>query len=334
VDYETIADEKGRRLIFFGVHAGYAGMIEGLWCFDRRLRTRGRPSPFESVRHAYEYDSLGQAKAGLEPIAERLRRQSGEAGPLVFGIAGYGNVARGCQEVLDWLGAIEVAPDELPEVASGRSPAPGPLLKVIFKEEDMVEPVADPESVVARPFDLQDYYDHPEKYRGCFERHLPYLDMLINAAYWDQRYPRLVTRRWARKAYAGDREPRLQVIADISCDLEGGIELTVRTTEPDAPCYTYDAETDSAQMGVSGKGPVVMAVDNLPCELPRESSETFSAVLVGMVPALVAADWRVDFDQLDLPPVLKRAVIAHRGELTPSYLYLQESLRNHRITAT
>jgi alpha-aminoadipic semialdehyde synthase len=336
VDYETIVDEHGRRLIFFGLHAGYAGMIEGLWCLDRRLRSRGRPSPLESVRHAYQYDDLGQARAELEPIAERLRQRGAEAGPLIFGIAGYGNVARGCQEVLGWLGAVEVDVSELPDLASGRSPAPAPLLTVVFREEDMVEPVADAETRNAGTsdaetgavpaFELQDYYDHPERYRGRFESYLPHLDMLVNAAYWDERYPRLVTRRWAQQSYGGDDEPRLQVIADISCDLEGGIELTLKSTQPDAPCFTYDPRRDAVEMGYAGAGPVVMAVDNLPCELPRESSEHFSRVLRDMVPALAAADWRADFERLDLPLHLKRAVIVHRGELTPAYHHLKDHL--------
>jgi hypothetical protein len=67
-------------------------------------------------------------------------------------------------------------------------------------------------------------------------------------------------------------------------------------------------------------------VDNLPCELPRESSQHFSLALREMVPPLAAADWRRDFQSLDLPSHLKRAVIVHRGELTPSYEYLKASL--------
>ncbi len=338
VDYESIVDERGRRLIFFGLHAGYAGMIEGLWCLDRRLRSRGRPSPFESVRHAYQYDDLEQARAELEPMSDRLRQRGREAGPLIFGIAGYGNVARGCQEVLKWLGAVEVEVGELADLAGGRAPAPAPLLTVVFKEEHMVEPLApetpadpenrDAETGVVPAFELQDYYDHPERYRGRFERYLPHLDMLVNAAYWDERYPRLVTRRWARQSWGGDHEPRLGVIADISCDLEGGVELTLKSTQPDAPCFTYDPLTDTVEMGYAGAGPVVMAVDNLPCELPRESSEYFSRVLRDLVPALAAADWRAGFERLDLPPELKRAVIVHRGELTPAYRYLKDHLEN------
>jgi alpha-aminoadipic semialdehyde synthase len=119
------------------------------------------------------------------------------------------------------------------------------------------------------------------------------------------------------------------VIGDISCDIEGSVELTVRATEPDNPCYVYLAQEDMALDGVEGNGPVIMAVDNLPCELPKESSQYFSSTLRDMVPPLVATDWQSSFDQLDLPACLKRAVIVYRGELTPSYQYLHKHLEAH-----
>lgn len=72
-----------------------------------------------------------------------------------------------------------------------------------------------------------------------------------------------------------------------------------------------------------------MAVDNLPCELPRESSQYFSMALREMVPPLASAEWQVDFESLDLPAYLKRAVIVHNGALTPSYSYLEKHLRAH-----
>ena len=185
----------------------------------------------------------------------------------------------------------------------------------------MAEPKA-----AGTPFVLQDYYKHPENYRGVFDRHLPHLDLLMNTIYWDERYPRLVTRRWARAHYGDGRQPRLQVIGDISCDIGGGVELNVGTTDPDEPCYVFDPATDKVVPGVAGEGPVVMAVDNLPCELPREASERFSRVLRAMVPTLAAADFTVEFADLQLPDHLKNAVVAHRGELTPAYRYLGANL--------
>jgi alpha-aminoadipic semialdehyde synthase len=228
----------------------------------------------------------------------------------------------GAQEVFDCLKPVEVAVADLRATASATA---GPrLVKVVFREEDMVE-----RKEQNIPFNLQEYYAHPERYEGCFEKHLPHLDVLVNCIYWEPRYPRLVTREWARQNYLPGSAPRLKVIGDISCDIEGSVELTVRATDPDHPCYVYLPEQDSGRDGVEGNGPVIMAVDNLPCEIPRESSQYFSSVLRDMVGPLVDADWQVPFETLDLPPYLKRAVIVHNGRLTPDYRYIQKHLEAH-----
>jgi alanine dehydrogenase len=321
VDYERVVDEQGRRLIFFGVEAGQAGALETLRALGQRLKARGVDTPLSELRHAYEYDDLASAMEHLRSIGQAVLEGGSSRGfpwPLVFGVAGYGNVARGCQEILDCLPVGEVAVADLPEA---RTSSHLPFLKVTFREEDMVKPAQE-----GTAFELQDYYQHPEKYAGRFEDHLPHLDVLLNTIYWDERYPRLVTREWARANYGSGREARLQVIGDISCDVEGSIELTLKTTQPDEPSFVYDPGTDSVVMGVDGNGPAVMAVDNLPCELAREASEHFSHVLRTMVPELARADWSADFETLELPSHLKKAVIVHRGALTPDYQYLTRYL--------
>jgi len=318
VDYEKITDDQKRRLIFFGCHAGYAGMVETLRCLGQRLAVSGVATPFSRVRPAFKYSDLNEAKAHLTAVGDQSAHQA-QARPLIFGFSGYGNVSTGAQEILDCLKPVEVAVADLPAVACAAS---GPrLVKVVFREEHLVQ-----RKERNLPFNLQEYYDHPERYEGCFEKHLPYLDVLVNCIYWDARYPRLVTREWTRKNYLPDRAPRLKVIGDISCDIRGSVELTLRATEPDHPCYVYLPEQDSVRDGVEGNGPVIMAIDNLPCEFPRESSQCFSSVLREMVGPLVNADWRAPFEMLDLPPCLKRAVIVHQGRLTPDYQYIQKHL--------
>jgi alpha-aminoadipic semialdehyde synthase len=175
-------------------------------------------------------------------------------------------------------------------------------------------------------FDLQEYYDHPERYRGVFERYLPHLDILVNCIYWEPRYPRLFSKEAVRELYR-EGQPRLRVISDITCDVEGAIECTIKATEPDNPVYVYDPVADRAIDGIEGNGPVMMAVEILPSELPRESSAYFSGVLKGYVPAIAAADYSGDFASCDLPPEIKRAVIAYRGELTPDYRYIEKLLQ-------
>jgi alpha-aminoadipic semialdehyde synthase len=298
-------------------------MIETLCCLGQRLKAKGTTTPLAEVKHAHEYGTLEKAEEHLRQIGKRIEEGGLDESlrPLVFGIAGYGNVSRGCQEILSCLPVKEVAPADLSKAAVRAGAASPPILKVVFKEEDLVRP-----ALPGAKFELQDYYDHPEKYVGCFEDYLPHLDVLLNTTYWDERYPRFVTKKWVKENYGPDRKSRLKVIGDISCDIGGAIELTAQPTTPDAPSYTYEPATDSIRWGCDGIGPAIMAVDNLPCELPREASTYFSRMLRGMVAPLTQADWDADFAQLNLPEELKGAVILHRGELTPPYRYLEQYL--------
>ena len=327
IDYERIADEQNRRLIFFSVHAGYAGMIESLVCLARRMEYNGVKTPLLELKHAYEYGSLIEAKNHLLQIGNRIQAEGmGDHGdPIIIGLAGYGNVSKGCQENFGRQRLGNFAAADLENTAGMAAAQAGPLVKVVFKEQDMVEPKSDDAQFV-----LQDYYQRPENYRGVFEKYLPHMDLLMNTIYWEERYPRLVTKKWAKTQYGPDKHPRLQVIGDISCDIEGSIELTLKAPMPDQPCFVFDPQTGQIHDGIEGDGPVIMAVDNLPCELPRESSEYFSEVLRDMMTALGQTDFQSDFEGLHLPSHLKKAVITHRGELTPSYKYLQDALDKAR----
>jgi alpha-aminoadipic semialdehyde synthase len=148
--------------------------------------------------------------------------------------------------------------------------------------------------------------------------------VLLNCVFWDAPYPRLVTKAAVRRLYDDAAPPLLRVIGDVSCDIEGSVELTVKETHIDAPVYVYDPEAGGIADGVAGRGPVVLAVGNLPCELSRESSEAFSAALSPFVPALAATDFSAPYARLRLPPELHRALILHHGEFTPGYEYMRE----------
>ena len=332
IDYEKVTDEKGRRLIFFGRHAGIAGMIETLWALGQRLDWEGIPNPFSQLGHTYEYKDLAEAKEAISKVGEKLKAEGlpQSVPPLICGVAGYGNVARGVWEILDLLPIKEIEPKEVASLAALRQPFDGAqdkaqdaanvIYKVVFKEEHTVEPISPKDR-----FELQDFYDHPEKYRNKFESYVPYLTLIVNCIYWEEKYPRLVTNEYLKQLY-GAGKPRLRVIGDISCDIEGAIECTVRSTEPDEPVFVYNPFTGEATSGHEGEGPVVMAVDILPSELPRDASVDFSGVLSEFTPAIAKADFSVPFEQLELPPEIKRAVIAYHGELTPDYRYIEEFL--------
>jgi alpha-aminoadipic semialdehyde synthase len=126
--------------------------------------------------------------------------------------------------------------------------------------------------------------------------------------------------------YSGDYRSSLRVIGDISCDVDGGVECTVKATDPGNPVFVYEPQHDNIREGIHGNGPVVMAVDNLPSELPKDASVYFSSVLKDFIPALASCDFSENYDELALPYPLKKAVIVHKGELTPDYTYLNEFL--------
>jgi alpha-aminoadipic semialdehyde synthase len=195
------------------------------------------------------------------------------------------------------------------------------VYRVLFKEEHTVAP-----NEPGAHFDLQDYYLHPGKYHSTFERYLPHLTVLMNSNYWDERYPRLLTKAYARTLWGSGRQPRLRVIGDASCDIEGSVECTLKATEPDDPVYVWSPDAGEVTMGVAGKGPVILAVDILPSELPREASEYFSEILEPFIPAIARADYTVPFEELDLPSEIARALILYHGKLTPDYRYLAKHL--------
>jgi len=329
IDYEKICDESGRRLIFFGRFAGLAGMIDTLWALGRRLKTEGFTTPLAEIKPAHAYDSLHEAKRAIRIAGEQIASDGlpAELLPMTFGIAGYGNVASGVREILAELPTRDIAPTDLGSTLT--DPSARCIYQTTFREEHLVEP-----RTAGGAFDLQDYYDHPDRYMPSFEQYLPYLTVLMNCTYWDERYPRLVTKEQLRTLFATGSEPRLKVIGDLGCDVEGAIECTLKCTDPSDPVYVYQPQTDTIESGVEGNGPVVLAVDILPAELPREASEEFSDALAHFLPALARADFNVPFSDLDLPPELLGAVIVHGGKLTPDFVYLAAHLArsSHRVS--
>lgn len=323
IDYERIVDPNNRRLIFFGEHAGLAGMIHTLRALGQRLAWEGIDTPLAEVQPAYVYGDLPAAQTAIKQVGRRIVTEGLPADmlPLVIGIAGYGNVSRGAQAILDLLPVQPLSPAELLTLPGSDAVKRNVIYKVVFREEDTVEPI-EPGHV----FDLAEFFQHPERYRGRFKTYLPYLTVLVNCIYWDGRYPRLLTKETARQLYSGDSPPKLRVVGDISCDIEGGIEPTIKATSPDAPSFVWDPATGAALDGVAGVGPVIMAVDNLPCELPRESSTAFSEALLPFIPALAVCDFSLPLAECELPPELKRAMIVYHGRLTPDYQYLEKFL--------
>ena len=322
IDYEKIVDDKNRRLVFFGRFAGLAGMIDAIWALGQRWQREGLSTPLARVRRAYDYENLEHAKREIGAIGDELRGTGlpAGAGPLVIGFAGYGNVSQGAQEIANLLPLREVAPDELAAIA----PTARECFKAVFREEHMVALTG--AAGQGGTFSLQDYYQHPEKYRAKFFPYVQHMTVMVNCIYWEPKYPRLITCAELRTLWSGPK-PRLKVIADITCDIDGSVECTLKPTEPGEPTYVYEPATGKAINGLDGDGPVILAVDILPCELPVDSSAYFGKSLSPFIPALAKADFARPFEQSGLPPELARATILYRGKLTEPYRYLESELK-------
>jgi len=322
IDYEKITDDQGRRLVFFGRYAGDAGALDILWLMGEYWQAKGLDTPFKECRQANHYHSVEEAKNFLATVGERIKNEGlpQELAPLTIGILGYGNVSQGAQQIFDCLPTQRVSPEELADLVRGKTWNRHTVYVTVFKEEHLVK------SKSGQPFDLQDYYQHPEKYEAQFERYLPYLSIIVNATYWTERYPRFVTWEGLKKLYQTEKTPKLQGIADITCDINGSIECNVKATDSGMPAYRVQPLSKSIEDGHKGEGIVLLAVDNLPAELPRDASTFFSKQLKPFVPGILQADLNKSLEDSGLPDEIKRAVIVYRGQLTENFQYLNAFL--------
>lgn len=313
IDYERITDSSGKRLIFFGRYAGLAGMINSLWAFGRRHSVLGKDTPLSKLKQAYAYSSLDQAKNEILQYGEEFSSERAKYfnKPVVIAVTGDGNVSNGALEILDLLPGRDLNVNQFLNNDYSNTDI---FLKINILPKDYLK------HLHGKPFEINHYFENPDQYESTLEEILPHIDLFVNGIYWDERYPRLITKEWLKKNLNKGLGP--VVIGDISCDVNGSIECTEIATEIEDPVFVFNPESDSYRMGFNGKGVVVMAVDILPSELPRESSQHFSASLKPFVKQISDCDFNEPFDVLNLPEEIKNAVIVHNGNLTESYQYL------------
>jgi alanine dehydrogenase len=322
IDYERIVDENNRRLIFFGRFAGLAGMINSIWSLGQRLKLQGyTENPFAHIKQSHQYNTLEEAKQEIAKAGKAISEKGlpEELLPLTIGFTGYGNVSRGAQEIIDLLPVKEISPDKL-STLKNLNKDPNIVYKVIFEEKHISK-----HRFLTGKFDLQDYYDHPENYVNNFEQYIPHLTVLMNCMYWDDRYPRIFTRDFARLLFIAGK-PKIMVIGDVTCDPNGSIEFTHKGTGIDDPVFVFNPLTDEPTMGFRGEGLLVMAVDILPSELAKDSSKAFGDALLDFINPIAQADFTQDFEKINLPYPVKKAMILHKGMLTPDYKYIEQYL--------
>lgn len=284
IDYETLKDSQGNRLVAFGRFAGIVGAYNGLLTYGKRFN-------LFTLRRAFECFDINDLKLELRKAA---------LPPIKIALTGAGRVAKGAMETLDTAGIRKVSPTE--------------YLTRNFDEPVYVQ-LGSADYHVRKEgghFNRDEFHREPHRYESTFSEFTKVTDLLLAGAFWNPKAPVLFTEDSMKSA-----DFRIKVIADITCDINGSVPSTKRATSIDDPLYDYNPVTRELHPPLSHPDHVtVMAIDNLPCELPRSASEEFGHDLIDRIlrPLLLE----------DPEGVISRATIAENGDLTSHFEYLRD----------
>jgi saccharopine dehydrogenase (NAD+, L-lysine forming) len=283
IDYECLRDSSGERIIAFGRYAGIVGTYNALLIYGKKYNL------FE-LKPAYQCFDLNEVKDQLKKV---------KLSNIKIVITGGGRVANGSKEILDLLKIKKVSPEEI-ITKNFDEPVYAQLHSKDYNTPHENSSATD-----------SNFYKNPEKFKSDFQKYLG-MDMLIACAYWDPKAPRLFTKEDMRL-----ENFKLTVIADITCDIQGSIPSTIKPSTIFEPAYDYNRFTNGIEAPFSDpKNVTVMAIDHLPGELPRDSSNDFGIQLMkNVLPYLLS----------NTPnPIIEGATIAQNGSLTAPYVYLQD----------
>lgn len=284
VDYECLKDVHEKRVVAFGRFAGIVGAYNGILTFGKKLGL----FDLKPANQCFDMDELWDE---FEKV---------ELPPIKILLTGGGRVARGAQEVLDDMGIRNVVGLE--------------YLNQTFKEPVYIQLDSDAynQRMDRADFDFSHFYNNPNMYESTFDQYTDITDVLIAGAYWDPGAPALFTLEDVQSP-----DFRIRTVADITCDIKGSIPTTVRSTTINEPCYDFSRKTLSEVEAFSDLDNItVMAVDNLPCELPRDASVSFGEQLLENVTDALFTSTS--------DTIVDRATIAKGGVLTERYSYLQD----------
>lgn len=284
IDYEALKDKQGNRLVAFGRYAGIVGAYNGLWTYGKRF------GGF-TLRRAFECFDVNDLKLELRKVV---------LPPIKLILTGAGRVGRGAMETLDTAGIRKVSPAD-------------------FLSRQYNEPVYVQLSSAdyhrrkqGGHFNREEFHQYPERYLSHFTDFTRVADVLMAGAFWNPEAPVLFTKEDMQA-----KDFTIKIIADITCDIEGSIPSTKKASSIPDPIYDYDPMTDSLQPPLSSDRFItVMAVDNLPCELPRSASEEFGKDLIDRILKPLFVD--------DPEGIIERATIANDGALTENFEYLSD----------
>ncbi|MGB5819826.1 MAG: NAD(P)-dependent oxidoreductase [Saonia sp.] len=282
-DHEVITDQKGQRLVAFGRYAGIVGAYNG-------FRAYGLKSGLFQLPKA-------QTLADQEALIAELRKV--KLPNIKILLTGKGRVGNGSREILAGMGLKEV---EVEAYLQDNFDVP------VYCQIDVSDYNLRKDGTTGN---MQDFFDHPEAYKSNFFRFAKVTDFYIAGHFYGDGAPYLYTREEVRLP-----DFKIQVVADISCDIDGPVATTLRASTIAEPIYGYDPQAETETDFRDANVIAVMAVDNLPAELPRDASVGFGESFIKyVIPA---------FFNGDADGVLERARMTQNGKLTERYAYLQE----------
>ncbi|HMX38879.1 MAG TPA: NAD(P)-dependent oxidoreductase [Saprospiraceae bacterium] len=284
IDYEVLTDERGQRLIAFGFYAGVVGAHNGLWTYGRRTGLFSLPRLYES--HDY---------ASVQQVYQSLRLP-----PLRIVLTGTGRVSSGAAKNLRDMGIRQVSPQEFLEKE---------FAEAVFTQLQAEHYV---ERKDGQPFEKADFYRNSAAYRSTFMPYARRADIFINGIFYDGQAPAFFTRQ-----EMASPDFRIQTIADITCDMMpcSSVPSTIRPSKIADPVYGFDPASGQEVPLFSPGSVDVMAIDNLPSELPRDASAFFGRQLLGAIfPELLRGKDST---------VIRRGMIAEQGHLTEAFAHLE-----------
>ena len=282
-DYETIVDANNRRLIGFGRYAGIVGAYNSIRAFGIKFELFKLPK--------------AETLSDREALIAHLKRVT--LPPLKFVITGTGKVGNGIKEVLDAIKIKEISVENYLEKNYSQP---------VYTQIDVLEYNKRKDGKV---LSNSDFYQNPKEYMNDFERFTKISDIYIAGHFYANDAPIILTREMLQS-----KDCKIKVVADVSCDVNGPIACTLRSSTIAEPLYGYLPNENKEVDVFHPAAIVVMAVDNLPCELPKDASEGFGEMfLEHVIPA---------FFNEDKDGILKRAKITEKGKLTAKFSYLQD----------
>lgn len=291
-DWEYLVDNQGGRLVAFGWYAGVVGVYYTLRGWGMRTGTALLPEPHIDF--------------SKEEIINHLR--NARLAPAKILLTGNGRVSQGAQYVLDRIGARKVSVKEYLEISS-----PTGLVYTVAGPAELVKP-SDP----AAEFDHQEFVAAPEKYVSDFEKFADTTDILITGHFWSPDQPVYLTKELCTRP-----EFRIRMIGDITCDIEGSIKSTIRSSTHASPFYDYNPLTGAEEAPFTSADNIsVMAVDTCPNALPRETSEFFGDKFIATVlPDLITRGMESE--------IVNRSSIVVDGKINSPFSYLENYLKSN-----